>query len=370
MVAFLNKRILQHIAFWAFYSVIYTINYTFAPNVKNRTIGETFIFLPGHLIFTYCQMYLLVPRYLLRKKYALYFLTSLVVLAVALNYSRWASSYFLGWHHHTGNWFMSYVIGYGRAAFSFLPVAGLAVSIKLYRTWMVERERAQKAEHDKVRMELDMLRSQLHPHFLFNTLNNLYSLTLTSSASASTVVLHLSDLLRYILYECKDASVPLNQELNMLKKYVELEKLRYGNRLDVAFSISGDTRQLAIAPLLLLPFIENSFKHSTSKQLDQCWINIHVHTQDDQLIFQVTNSRPERNAEAEHDGGIGLQNVSKRLSLLYPGTHELKITEQDEMYSTKVMIRLERLKTVEQQESKKTQNPQIISNELPLPAGG
>ncbi len=365
-----HKRILQHIAFWAFYVVIYTINYTFAPNVKNRTIGETFIFLPGHLVFTYCQMYLLVPRYLLKKRYLLYFGTSLAVLVAALMYSRWASTYFLGWQHHGNSWFHYYIIGYGRAAFSFLPVAGLAVSIKLYRTWMTERDRAQKAEHDKVRMELDMLRSQLHPHFLFNTLNNLYSLTLTSSASASTVVLHLSDLLRYILYECKDPSVPLEQELKMLKKYVELEKLRYGNRLDVAFSISGDTRKLAIAPLLLLPFIENSFKHSTSKQLDQCWINIHVHTQDEQLIFQVINSRPEKHADGEHGGGIGLQNVRKRLALLYPGVHELKITEENEMYSTKVVIMLERLTAGELHESKKNQNPQIITNELPLPAGG
>jgi two-component system, LytTR family, sensor kinase len=366
MKGLLNKRLLQHIAFWAFYSVIYTLNYTFAPNVKNRTIGETFLFLPGHLIFTYCQMYLLVPRYLLRKKYLLYFLTSLAVLVVALLYARWVSYYFLGWHRYVTDWFQFYVVAYSRAAFSYLPVAGLAVSIKLYRTWMHERERAQKAEHEKVKMELEMLRSQLHPHFLFNTLNNLYSLTLTASATASTVVLHLSALLRYILYECTDASVPLDKELSMLKKYVELEKLRYGNRIDVAFTISGDTRQLVIAPLILLPFIENSFKHSATTELDLCWINIHVNLHEQELAFHVMNSRSESNHQAT--GGIGLQNVKKRLALLYPGKFDLKISEEDEVYNLKVQLTLEKI-AQQSQVPAEIKHPQTITNEIPLPAG-
>ena len=362
-----NKRVLEHIAFWIFYSVIYTLNYTFAPNAKNRTIGETFLFLPGHLIFTYCQMYLLVPKYLLRKKYISYFATSLAVLVVALIYARWVSYYFLGWHKYVTDWFQFYLVAYSRAAFSHLPVAGLAVSIKLYRTWMHERERAQKAEHEKVKMELDMLRSQLHPHFLFNTLNNLYSLTLTASATASTVVLHLSELLRYILYECTDASVPLDKELSMLKKYVELEKLRFGNRMDVAFTTSGDTRQLVIAPLILLPFIENSFKHSASSEIDHCWINIHVHVHEQQLTFHVMNSRSEANSQPP--GGIGLQNVKKRLALLYPGKFDLKILVEENVYNLKVQIKLEK-KSLPAVAAAQTLQPQITTNEIPLPAGG
>jgi hypothetical protein len=355
-----NKRILQHIAFWAFYVVIYTINYTFAPNVKNRTIGETFVFLPGHMFFTYFQMYWLVPNFLLTKKYFSYFLFSIMILVIALTYSRWAGSYFLNWNQqYAGSWFLHYVVGYGRAAFSYLPVAALAVSIKLYKGVLRERDRALIAETERVKMELDMLRSQLHPHFLFNTLNNLYSLTLTSSAAASTVVLHLSDLLRYILYECADATVPLEKELSMLKKYVELEKLRYGNRLDVAFTVTGETKDLWIAPLLLLPFIENSFKHSTSEHIEQCWINMHVHVAADKFTFQVINSRIDKIPGEQLAGGIGLQNVRKRLALLYPEKHDLKITEEEELFSLKLQIALDSM-----QPEKKLVHPDVFNAEI------
>jgi LytS/YehU family sensor histidine kinase len=261
-------------------------------------------------------------------------------------YAHWAQANLIDWDRPFFSLrlyfnYKYFFIRYGRTAFALFFSAGLAVAIKLFKEWFRQREHALKAENEKVKIELESLRSQVHPHFLFNTLNNLYSLTLSSSPSASLVVVHLSDLLRYMLYECSEPEVPVEKELQMLKKYIELEKLRYGDRLDVAFTISGNTRNLVISPLLLLPFVENSFKHGVSEQLDQCWINIHVHVDDNRFNFQVSNSRVQRNENAS--GGLGMENVQRRLQLLYPDTNSLMISEENEIYAVKLGLALNKV---------------------------
>lgn len=337
-------------AFWAAMIAMYTINYVFAPGIQQRRFIDTLIFLPGHMFFAYTQMYLAIPRYLLKKRYKEYLLYSFLFLAISVFYSHWAQANLINWDRpfFSLRMYFNYkyfFIRFGRSAFALFFSAGLAVAIKLFKEWFRQRENALKAENEKVRIELESLRSQVHPHFLFNTLNNLYSLTLSSSPSASLVVVHLSDLLRYMLYECEEPEVPVEKELQMLKKYIELEKLRYGDRLDVAFSVGGNIKHLAISPLLLLPFVENSFKHGVSEQLDQCWINIHVHVENNLFLFQVSNSRTGRDENIF--GGLGMENVKRRLSLLYPETHSLTITEEDEIYAIKLELTLNKL-TLEQ----------------------
>jgi LytS/YehU family sensor histidine kinase len=139
--------------------------------------------------------------------------------------------------------------------------------------------------------------------------------------------------------------VPLEKEIDMLKKYVELEKLRYGNRLDISFSCSGNVRQLKIAPLVLLPFVENSFKHGVSEQLDQCWINLHMHATGNTFTFNLSNSRSNE-AATEAPGGIGLQNIKKRLELIYPGNYSMTINEAPEIYSVKLEVQLSTMSQV------------------------
>ena len=336
-----KKRVAQHIAFWAAMVLMYTINYVFAPGVNQRRFIDTIIFLPGHMFFAYMQMYLAVPRYLLKKRYTLYGLYTFLFLSMSVFYSHWAQDALIGWkmpffYQEAYFHYKYFFIRYGRSAFALFFSAGLAVAIKLAKEWFRQREYALQAETEKVKIELESLRSQIHPHFLFNTLNNLYSLTLTYSSSASLVVVHLSDLLRYILYECKEPEVPIDKELQMLKKYIELEKLRYGNRLDVAFTSSGDSDGLTIAPLLLLPFVENSFKHGVSDEIGQCWINIHIHAENNLFTFQISNSRMKR--EENSFGGLGMENVRKRLNLLYPTRHTLTIVEEEEIYVAKLEL--------------------------------
>jgi LytS/YehU family sensor histidine kinase len=223
--------------------------------------------------------------------------------------------------------------------FSMLPICGIAAAIMLLKKWHFENEKNRQIEREKMGMELEMLKAQVHPHFLFNTLNNLYSLTLTKSQNAPLVVTHLSELLRYMLYECNEQEVPLDKEIAAIRKYVELEKLRYGPRLDVSLSCSGELSQLKIAPLILLPFIENSFKHGVSKELDQCWINLHIHADNNNLSFNLSNSCFNDKLSVIN-GGIGLQNIQKRLTLLYDGKYSLNNTHEEEIYLVRLTMQL------------------------------
>lgn len=345
MKSILSNRVLQHIVFWCFYLLIYTVNFAQKGNYAAE-LRTSAILLPFHLLFTYTQLYLLIPKLLLKRKFIMYALLTIAFLKIvtALNYMFYGKFIFqakFGTPHPAYDWtiFFLYRLGELRAAFSFFMICGLAVSIKLLKKWFYEADRNKKIEKEKLLIELEMLKAQVHPHFLFNTLNNLYSLTLIRSDKAPLVVTHLSDLLRYMLYECNEKEVPLEKEIEILKKYVELEKLRYGSRIDVSFSASGNIKDNLIAPLILIPFVENSFKHGISEQMDQCWVNLHLHADGNDFTFNLSNSLGTDRTRPAY-GGIGLQNIKKRLELIYPGRYSLSFNEEAETFSVKLKIQL------------------------------
>ncbi|WP_332369013.1 histidine kinase [Spirosoma telluris] len=170
-------------------------------------------------------------------------------------------------------------------------IGGFAAAIKLVKIWYLKQQAYEQIDKEKLQAELQLLKSQVHPHFLFNTLNNLYALTLHKSDHSPAVVLKLSELLSYMLYECNASEVPLQKEIAFMRNYIGLEQLRYGDRLDMSVTISGDYPTKLIAPLLLVPFLENAFKHGTSEQLEQAWMHIDLSVQGNQLKFKVINSR-------------------------------------------------------------------------------
>jgi LytS/YehU family sensor histidine kinase len=345
MQAIFRNRLAQHLLFWCFYFLLYYFNFLGKGEGQALSLVTTLVSLPYQLLFAYSQLALLIPKFLLKKKIFLYIVLSLVFAKLAVNLSILTYQAIVI-PMETGNpakipwdWLYKINIRHMLPLFSMLTICGIAVAAKLLKKWYLENERNQKMEKEKAVMELEMLKAQVHPHFLFNTLNNLYSLTLTKADNAPMVVTHLSGLLRYMLYECNEKEVPLNNEIAALKSYVELEKLRYGNRLDVSFSCSGETTGLTIAPLLLLPFVENSFKHGVSEQLDQCWINLHLHAVSNTFTFHLSNSFS-KEKELEMVGGIGLQNIQKRLELMYAGNYSLSTIQEEELYAVKLTMRL------------------------------
>jgi sensor histidine kinase YesM len=242
---------------------------------------------------------------------------------------------------------------------SSLPIVlGFALMIKLVKRWWQKQKETELLAKEKIKAELQLLKAQVHPHFLFNTLNNVYFFTLTNSTQAPVMIKKLSGLLHYILKECEQPLVPLAKEIKMIRDYMALEKIRYAEQMQMTIDIGNDPGNKMIAPLLLIPFVENSFKHGASKMIMQPWVKLSIYIENNTLHFTISNSKPPTtepiaakaclpnlpNGQAGRQGNIGLKNVTKRLELLYPGTHELEIVSEPGSYAVHLTLQLQDLK--------------------------
>ncbi|MCF0068852.1 histidine kinase [Dyadobacter sp. CY261] len=205
-------------------------------------------------------------------------------------------------------------------------IVWIGIALKFVLLWFERREAAFEAE-------LNFLKGQLHPHFLFNSLNNLYAFALAGSSRTPEIILKISNVLRYMLYECSSDQVLLKRDIEILKDYIVLEQMRYESRLDLNLDISGNIRSQQVAPLLMFPLVENSFKHGASETVGMPWINIEINVDKQRLSFKISNSKSDVPQPGKNDGSpqaIGLKNIRMRLELLYPGRHHFEwIDEQD-----------------------------------------
>jgi LytS/YehU family sensor histidine kinase len=233
----------------------------------------------------------------------------------------------------------------GTVTFNLTTVVGIAIAIKLLKRWWVKQKEAAQAAREKANVELQLLKAQIHPHFLFNSLNNIYSFALEGSPKAPEMIKKLSGLLQYMLYGCKQALVPLEKEIEMIEDYIALEKIRYGERLKIEIGIEHCNNHHLISPLLLIPFVENSFKHGTSRMLTHPTVMLNCIVSDRVLYFKLSNTKPSQAEEISLNGnrGLGLKNVRKRLELLYPGKHELQIMDNPTSYTVWLKINLEQI---------------------------
>jgi len=205
--------------------------------------------------------------------------------------------------------------------------------LKLY----TEKQRLLRLNEQKKTAELLALKNQLNPHFLFNTLNNLYALTLKKSDNAPKVIQKLSEILDYILYRCNDEYVSLGKEIALIENYLSLEKIRYANRVKISFS-KNVTGQEKVAPLLLLTFVENAFKHGVANEVNQANININISKIREQLVFKVENSKPLNAKLLVEKESIGLQNIKKQLELLYPKAYDLIIENKSNSFTANLKL--------------------------------
>jgi LytS/YehU family sensor histidine kinase len=225
-----------------------------------------------------------------------------------------------------------------------LTVGGIAAAIKLMKYWYVKEQRNLQLQKENVESQLQLLKAQVHPHFLFNTLNNIYSYTQKTSPVAAKMVSGLSDLLRFMLYEGDQRVIPLSRELKMVQDYINLEQIRYGNKLDIHLDLPEKTNDLYIAPLLLLPLVENCFKHGTSSMLEQPWISLQITLDKTEMRMKLINGKAIETMNPQKKAGIGIANVQKRLSLLYPEKHEFTITSDAEVFVVNLKVELEQSK--------------------------
>lgn len=228
----------------------------------------------------------------------------------------------------------------------FLVTAAFGATVSLFRIRSKYRLQAAQAAAAHSKSELQLLQSQLSPHFLFNTLNNIYGLSLSDHTKVPQLLLRLSDLLRYSVYEAKELFVPVGEELDYLSNYIEFEKIRLGETCDLVADFNEiRSKDFRIAPMLLVVFVENAFKHGRSIDGSKMHIHIDMHCAGDWYNFSVVNSktglRPRSSLEQRHSG-FGLNNVKKRLNLLYPGQHAIDIQESENEFRVLVKLKMMR----------------------------
>lgn len=341
----------RHGLFWLTWTLFFAFIYGFLPAsslmrqgvawpvafLKGFTIStiEAVLFMPSHILLSYGIMYWLIPRFVFKNRYGLLVVNIVLLVSLTSIVSALLAEFIvdplrvrLGGQAAMNTFFFALIAGLRGGT----TIGGFAAAIKLAKVWYLKQQAYQQVEREKLQAELQLLKSQIHPHFLFNTLNNLYALTLRKSDRSSAVVLKLSELLSYMLYDCNASEVALEKEIKFMRNYIGLEQLRYGDRLDMSVNISGHDEHTRIAPLLLIPFLENAFKHGTSEQLEQAWMHVDLAVHDTTLKFKVINSREVTQHDETYVGGIGLQNVKKRLQLLYANRHDLRITAEDETF--------------------------------------
>ncbi len=330
------KRIFLHAAFWISFVLLFLLIY--GPVFDNFPwlFLSSMVMLPFTILVVYSINYLILPPLVKQKKYLLLGVIILLILALEPPLPRILVMK-LSREEITFKNFLDYNL----LPFYFETglIVFIALSIKLFK----ERDREQKEknllEKQKLESELNALKSQLNAHFLFNTLNNLYGLAKKRSDHTASGILMLSDMLHFVLYECSVDKYPIQKELSFIKNYIELEKLRYGKRLRIALIEDMEHTEFEIAPLLLFPFIENSFKHGASKKANDVWIKIHIATKPQSLVFAVENNKKaDQVVNPQISGGIGLENVQKRLDIQYPKQHTLSIRSDDSKFSIHLTI--------------------------------
>jgi len=356
-----TQTIKRHLVFWVACYLVSALTYpphgAFGPSNGVDVDGVTkyyemvlirsFFHLLCQMLFCYPFLYFLVPVFLWKRKY-LQFAGMLLLLLAIVSFLRFVLFAFIYNPIMQGLKFYvnspdqivknSIIQNFEGPAF----VGFLFITLKLFKDWQQKQNDNLDLRKENANAELLLLKAQIHPHFLFNTLNNIYSFTLDRSPQAKKMVKMLEDMLHYMIEECEQPLVSLGKEIAILKDYFELERIRYGNSIDMQFEIAGDYTGKVVSPLLMIPFVENSFKHGTSKILREPWIKLFIQADDDVVHFSLTNSKPAEE-EAHHKRGIGLFNVKKRLELLYPTAHLLVIESTKNTFTVNMQIPITRL---------------------------
>ena len=327
-----SSRPVYHSLAWIFYvSAMLFINYG-SNGLLLLSFGNVLIHSFFLALLIYTNLYFLIPKFLSKKQITAYF--ALLIFASFLVTPL--EMICLYWNMSGYDEARAFLLRNQFLQFLYMFFAAITSSIfKIAKEWLLQERTKRALENKNLQSELSFLKSQINPHFLFNTLNSLYALTLKKSDKAPEIVLRLSDMMRYMLYESNEKFVDFEKELNSVKNYLELEKIRYGEKAAINFvqNIDSDDKY-TIPPLIFIPFLENAFKHGLSNSLTQGYVNVKIEVKSKNLTFEIENSKnSEVKDERYYKGGIGLSNVKRRLELIFGNNYNLKIVDSDKSFS-------------------------------------
>jgi len=341
LVSSRRNRIFTYVIFWVFYFLLFwfiesSFNYDYFHVFLGDLVG-----LPLKIIFVILVLEWLMEQYLFKKNIVLFIGFLVPIILVFALAQRLLDNYVII-DKLNPHWTKEHLIrspAFTYNIFKYVFVASIPFNIKLFAYWTNEQKKAQRNESEKMQAELNFLRNQFHPHFIFNVLNSLYSKILSGSDDAGEIVLKISSLLRFTVYDINNATIPLEKEIGYLRDYIALQQVRFENQVEVSLIVEGSLKDKFIEPFLLIPYIENSFKYCFRESSGEGWVTILISVSDNALTLKVENSlmdmekmELEKSFKGITNHGVGLINVKKRLELLYPDKHTLKITENQDSY--------------------------------------
>jgi len=345
----LQHRVLTHVLYWTGTVLFWVIVGGIGKSEIYEPLVNKLCYLPPQLIAAYALMYYQLPKLAFKKKYVSFMLslglTAYVTSVIARFFKVYVYETLVGWDAPKDSlWnILTYIpplLDQYLLWVYLLPL--FTVMVKLLKDHLTNKQRMEALKKDKAKAELGFLKAQLHPHFLFNTLNNLYTLTLYKSDKAPDIVLKLAQILDYTVHHDKHKQIPIQKEVELIQNYIDLELLRYGDRIDFVFNKQIQQQDKTIAPLILLSMVENAFKHGASGDHGRPKIKIDLSLKNHSLTFEVFNTKPQiaQTDKTNFKKGIGMNNIKRQLILIYPNQHQFDIEETENTYKVKLEIDL------------------------------
>jgi two-component system LytT family sensor kinase len=334
---FLFKYRIFHVIYWMwdFITLLHLRIENSGGTLSDHLPTSLMIFLP-QVACAYSVVYFLVPPLIQRQKYFRFVVLTLAFMVAA----GYLSALMIDWY----SWMVKgkqlngvHIMAIALLSDMFLVVA-IFIAVVVIARYYKNAQYSKQLEKERLETELNFLKAQINPHFLFNALNSIYVLIDINKKTASDALLKFSGLLRYQLYECRENKVDVARELLFLHDYIGLEKIRNNDNLEVVVDVADKIQHFQIAPFLLIPFVENAFKHISIHDNELNFIRISARFERDHFSFSVSNSFDEQTENNDNKGGIGLQNVQRRLELIYPGAHKLEIKKTDGVYSVHLTL--------------------------------
>jgi hypothetical protein len=349
-----GRSLLTHVFFVSLFLIVPTIAFVRPPGEPFLSMTRVFVqdttanFVL--LCFFYLNYYVLLPKFFFRRSYVQYVFYVVIFLSLAFTLPYFIGKYF----PDMGGGLPPFAAKENHRNFppppgshSIVPFVfdefrrhlSLFFSAIFFSFLLRTREHLAKMKEDKLNAELSSLKAQINPHFLFNTLNSIYTLSVKKDDRASEAIINLSGLMRYVIKDANDYKIPLNKEIEYIRNYIELQKARLGNTASIGFESLGIAGNKEIAPLIMITYIENAFKYGVNPDVDDCVMDINLHITSDGIILKVFNKKVQRSDQLESTG-IGMTNTGERLKHLYPGKHSLQVDEDDKTYSVTLTIEL------------------------------
>lgn len=339
-----NRIMLLHLSFWAVYFSFFFYQITYGRRGQEVVLSRAFVDATIHVLImagiAYLNYFYFLPRFLKHKNTFRYLLEFLPALALAILLHLYSKQLIYGGSDIARANFMYKTRFIVQHTLSVIFIVVFIGMLRFAEDWFQLEARKKEIENEKLTAELRFLKAQINPHFLFNTLNNLYYLAFTQSPKTTEVIDKLSQMMRYMIYDSNHPKVPLSKEIEYMENYIILEKLRLDDKVPITFTVNGSPQHVMIEPFLFITFLENAFKHGVSTNAEDSWVAVEIALTEKKCIYSVANSRLPQKEINDEKSGIGLQNLRRRLELSYPERHELSIRDEPDAYSVRLTLQL------------------------------